>query len=94
VQADARALRQMLHNLLTNALRHGDGPILVSVTREGDAVVCRVDNALATKPAVATAAGTGLGLRLVRALAAAHRGLTFASGPAAGRYTAELRWEP
>jgi signal transduction histidine kinase len=91
VPADARALRQMLHNLLTNALRHGDGPILVSVSREGAAVVCRVENALAGRP-VAAAAGTGLGLRLVRALAAAHAGLTFTSGPHAGRYIAELRW--
>lgn len=91
VTADARALRQMLHNLLTNALRHGDGPILVSVSREGAAAVCRVENALANRP-VAAAAGTGLGLRLTRALAAAHPGLTFSSGPHAGRYIAELRW--
>lgn len=93
VLADARALRQMLHNLLSNALRHGDGPIFVSVTRDTAGTVCRVENAVATKPAPAST-GTGLGLRLVRALAAAHRGLTFISGPAAGRYTAALRWAP
>ena len=92
VRADARALRQMLHNLLTNALRHGTGPIEVSVQRDGTAVRCRVENALAPKPT--RTVGPGLGLRLVRALATAHRGLAFTSGPAAGRYTAELRWEP
>jgi hypothetical protein len=39
-------------------------------------------------------AGSGLELRWVHALATAHRGLAFTSGPAAGRYSAELRWEP
>ena len=92
VRADARALRQMLHNLLTNALRHGEGPILVSVGREGSASLCRIENALATKPVAASAAGTGLGLRLVRALAAAHPGLSFDCQETAGRFVAELRW--
>jgi signal transduction histidine kinase len=92
VTADARALRQMLHNLLTNALRHGDGPILVSVRRDRDSVVCCVENALSSRP-IAAAAGTGLGLRLVRALASAQAGLMFTSGPDAGRYLAELRWK-
>lgn len=89
VLADARALRQMLHNLLTNALRHGEGPILVSVYREGTATICRVENARAPKPA---AGGTGLGLRLVRALAAAHSKLTFTEKTDAARFVAELRW--
>lgn len=91
VLADARSLRQMLHNLLTNALRHGDGPILVSVTREQGAAVCRVENALAARP-TAAAAGTGLGLRLTRALAAAHPGLIFSAGAADGRWVATLQW--
>jgi signal transduction histidine kinase len=93
VTADPRALRQILHNLLTNALRHGEGPILLSVCREGAESVCRVENAPAAKPAPASA-GTGLGLRLVRALAAAHPRLTFSVKSSDARFVAELRWSP
>jgi signal transduction histidine kinase len=92
VHADARALRQMLHNLLTNALRHGVGQILVSVTRTDDAIDCRVVNTLGTKTAAIPVSSTGLGLRLVRALAAAHPGLAFKSGVTGGQFTAELQW--
>ncbi len=91
VPADARALRQMLHNLLTNALRHGDGPILVSLTRDAGGTRCTVENALATKPAPASA-GPGLGLRLVRALAAAHPALSFTHHAADSRWAATLHW--
>ena len=91
VTADARALRQMLHNLLTNALRHGDGPILVSLTSDATGTRCIVENALAPKPAPASA-GTGLGLRLVRALAAAHPALRFIHHSADGRWAATLHW--
>lgn len=91
VQADARSLRRMLHNLLTNALRHGDGPIFVSITRDAAGVVCRVENAVTAKPAPAST-GTGLGLRLVRALAAAHPTLRFTHHTANGRFIAELLW--
>lgn len=91
VPADARSLRQMLHNLLTNALRHGTGEILVFVGRVDGTPLCRVSNAVGARSA-ATPAGTGLGLRLVRALAALHPGLAFTTENAGGRFTAELRW--
>lgn len=93
VQADARSLRRMLHNLFTNALRHGDGPIFISLARDAAGVVCRVENAVAAKPAPASA-GTGLGLRLVRALAVAHPRLAFHAAATHGRFLAELRWLP
>lgn len=91
VPADARSLRQMLHNLLTNALRHGAGEILVFVGRVDGVPVCRVTNAAGSRPAVASA-GTGLGLRIVRALAALHPGLAFTTENSGGHYVAELRW--
>lgn len=91
VMADRRYLRQMLHNLFTNALRHGKGSIFVTIGRDGTDFVCRVSNALSSPEAGATM-GTGLGLRIVRALAARHGKLSFKSEEHAGRYTAELRW--
>lgn len=92
VSADARALRQILHNLLTNALRHGTGPIRVGVAREGAESVCTVENDVASRP-VAAHPGTGLGLRIVRALAALHPGLSFSAGIRGDRHIAELRWK-
>jgi signal transduction histidine kinase len=91
VQADPRYLRQVLHNLLTNALRHGKGAVEVAVGGDAAGAFCRVSNVPADHPA-ARAAGTGLGLRIVRALAGLHPGLTFTSETAGGKFVAELRW--
>ncbi len=91
VTADPRYLRQILHNLLTNALRHGQGEIQVSVWRDAGGAFCRVNN-VALLQAPAAAPGTGLGLRIVRALAALHPGLGFKHEMSAGRFIAELRW--
>lgn len=91
VIADPRYLRQVLHNLLTNALRHGKGEIQVSVWRDAGGALCRVSNH-AVLLAPATAPGTGLGLRIVRALAALHPQLKFKHEMNAGQFIAELRW--
>jgi signal transduction histidine kinase len=91
VSADPRYLRQILHNLFTNALRHGKGEIQVSVWRDGGGAFCRVHN-LALVHAPANAPGTGLGLRIVRALVALHPGLGFKHETTSGRFIAELRW--
>lgn len=91
VPADERSLRQMLHNLLTNALRHGIGPLTVTVFREDSAVVLRIENEVAATISPA-GSGTTLGLRIVRAIAALHRQLSFSTQLVNGRYVAELRW--
>lgn len=91
VPADERSLRQMLHNLLSNALRHGSGPLTVTVVREGDDTVCRIANAAGAKPN--DGSSTGLGLRIVRAVAALHPNLAFATRSDNGDFIAELRWQ-
>ena len=66
VSADPRHLRQIAHNLLTNALKHGDGDLTVRVKREGKSAVLLVGNRArrteTSEPAL------GLGLRVVAAL--------------------------
>ena len=91
VLADVRSLRQILHNLLTNALRHGEGPIAVTVGADGGGRFCRIENAVGRKP---SAAGSGhtLGLRLVRALTSLHPEMAFTGTAATGPFVAELRW--
>jgi signal transduction histidine kinase len=65
---DCGALKQMLFNLLTNALKHGEGDILFRVKRRSRRVVILVGNRASESP-VAMQDGLGIGLRLVRALA-------------------------
>jgi len=91
VRADPDKLRQILHNLFTNGLRHGRGDIVVTLGQEGGEWICRVENDVA-EGGVSIASGIQLGLRLVRALVAAHPGLAFCAGPMGARYVAELRW--
>jgi len=68
VWADRSILKQILFNLLANALKHGDGDILFRVRPRSQGVAVLVGNRL---PAQASGAkqGLGIGLRLVRALA-------------------------
>lgn len=91
VVADPRYVRQLLHILLSNALRHGEGPIAVHVRADGHGAICQVINRTRSGPAAASA-GNGIGLRLARALAAALA-IEINVGPAAeGQFSATLRF--
>lgn len=66
VSADPRHVRQIVHNLLTNALKHGDGELIVRVKRRGPAGSLLVFNRVRhPRDAEST---FGLGLRVVAAL--------------------------
>lgn len=89
VRSDPRYLRQVLHNLLANAVRHGRGPIAVTLTSRDGAAICRIENDVAP---VSGRSKTGLGLRIVRALTSAL-GCTVQTTVKGNSYVAELLWE-
>jgi two-component system OmpR family sensor kinase len=98
--ADRARVEQALGNLVDNALRHGDGTIMLEATEEGDRVVLSVaDEGPGFPPAfladaferftradtARTGAGSGLGLAIVRTIAEAHSGTaTVANRPSGG----------
>jgi len=97
VCADPLRLRQALGNLVDNALRHGEGDVVLSARRaDGGIELATTDAGPGFGPDIAgraferfargngarTRGGTGLGLAIVRAVAEAHGGAaTIAPGP-------------
>jgi signal transduction histidine kinase len=92
VRADPTRLRQVLANLVANALRHGtratlsvgerDGRVEVLVTDDGPGVETAVDP---FARGTSGAGSTGYGLWLARAIAEGHGGtLELVDGPGAG----------
>jgi len=67
VLADLKYTRQMLHNLFTNAFKHGQGDIRVKLTRKGDRLVLTIANWLRA-PTAPKPEALGLGLRVVETL--------------------------
>jgi signal transduction histidine kinase len=98
VSADGERLEQALTNLVVNALRHGDGPIVLRARECGDRVELHVlDEGEGFEPELLPAAfersgtvasraggGTGLGLSIVRAIAEAHGGRAAAANREGG----------
>jgi signal transduction histidine kinase len=68
IQADRGMLKQILFNLLSNALKHGEKDILLRVRARPRSVSLLVGNRAAERTQ-ASQQGLGIGLRLVRALA-------------------------
>lgn len=84
---DGERMTQLVDNLITNAIRYGEGKIAVRIAREGDSAVLAVHNhgtpiapdKLATlfdpyKRAARSHGGVGLGLYIVEQIARSHGG--------------------
>jgi signal transduction histidine kinase len=67
VQADPKHVRQILHNLFTNALKHGQGNIHVRLARRRNHFVLLIANGLRSRTATQKET-LGLGLRVVDTL--------------------------
>jgi two-component system, OmpR family, sensor kinase len=91
VEADRERLDQALSGLVDNALRHGDGDVVLSARQSGDSVVLHVTDEGKGFPAgfreiafdrfsradeARGRGGSGLGLSIVALIAAAHGGST------------------
>jgi len=86
VRVSAWILRQILHNLLNNALRHGVGTIDLLTDATPDAICIQISNRI--RPS--SAKSTGLGLRIVTALAKTQPRLHVHSHIAGDLYTANV----
>ena len=106
VWADSGAVARIFSNLLTNALRHGSGPLTVRLYREDSQIVSAFSNRAEdmtaedaahvferfyTADKMRAGQSTGLGLAIVRALAE-RMGHTAAARWEDGRFTVEVRW--
>jgi signal transduction histidine kinase len=76
VLADRKHLRHIFHNLISNALKHGEGTIAIHVARRCGKPTCTILNRIGNEKAPE---GIGFGLRIVSALAAQHDDVHFRS---------------
>ena len=94
VNADPARLEQALTNMVSNALRHGDGPVMLRAARRSGNVELHVlDQGLGFQPGflpraferfsradpARSGAGAGLGLSIVQVIAEAHDGRAYAT---------------
>lgn len=89
VSADPRHVQQIIHNLLTNALKHGSGSLAVRVKRAGKFAVLLVSNR--TTSTTPPEPALGLGLRVVAALLALEPELSLQRRQGSNYHVARLR---
>jgi len=89
VRSDVSHVRQIIHNLLTNALKHGEGPIRVNLLQTNVRTVLTISNRIRHRegPAPDT---FGLGLRVVRTLSELQPDLRCKHRRTAGGYSIRL----
>ncbi|MGZ4964874.1 MAG: histidine kinase dimerization/phospho-acceptor domain-containing protein [Limisphaerales bacterium] len=91
VDSDAQYFKQVLHNLLTNALKHGQGDIVVRLMRKQSRGGLIIFNRVPKQPVRADKTLT-MGLRVVNALLSHQPEIEFRSGARNGHYAARVRF--
>lgn len=89
-KADPRYLKQILHNLLTNAHRHGAGSVMVRLRARGP--FCSLIIANKVGPHRGKQQTLGLGLRVVQALLNLDPGIHYSVRQQRNLYLARLRF--
>jgi len=89
VSADPRHLRQIIHTLLTNALKHGSGDLIVRLKHHPHHATLLVSNRV--NPTLDPESTLGLGLRVVAALLRLEPGVRFQRRRGNDYYTTLLR---
>jgi signal transduction histidine kinase len=89
VVADPKYARQIIHNLLANGLKHGQGEVRVTLRRRGESCLLTITNRLRRQHADPPQT-LGLGLRVVDTLLALQAGLKCRRRPGRGCYTTWL----
>jgi two-component system heavy metal sensor histidine kinase CusS len=90
IEAVPWIIRQILHNLLGNALKHGQGDIDLSLESSPQGMVLSVSNPCKNEKTDST----GIGLRMVEALVRSHGSLSHVKTVENGTYTARLIFDP
>jgi signal transduction histidine kinase len=90
INADPRYLKQILHNLLTNAHRHGAGSVTVRLRHCGN--LCSLLIANKVGPHRGKLQTLGLGLRVVQALLNLDSGMKYSVRQQRGLYVARLQF--
>jgi signal transduction histidine kinase len=90
INADARYLKQILHNLLTNAHRHGSGGATVRLHCHRNSCTLLIANRVAMHRGKLQS--LGLGLRVVQALLNLDTGIRYSVRQQRGLYVACLRF--
>ncbi len=87
--ADSRYIRQIIHNLLTNALRHGSGEIRIRLAPRGQRYALTILNGV-QRHSTPPESALGLGLRVVESLLHLQPDLRFARRQGRQYYVARL----
>jgi len=91
---DPRIFGLIFNNLVSNAVFHGTGEIRIDLRKRGKFAVLFIANKTRVRPNNATLeAGTGIGLKTVETLAAAHKDMVVRTRKLRDQYVACLRFE-
>jgi signal transduction histidine kinase len=91
ISADVKYFKQVLHNLLSNALKHGQGDIVVRLMRKQNRGGLIVFNKVPKSPGRPDKT-LMLGLRVVNALLSNQPEIQFRSGARNGHYAARVKF--